>query len=324
MGAARDVLRRCFCCAHGQSVRRVRAGQGSVLTAYYDLHTSPPTYDIVAFLLAAENYRLERGEERIRIEILPGPAGGFRADRLWPFSVEERRLMLDRVALPMARMLPSADVVLRTDRPERRGCPPGSIGYMTRLYGLKVQVEMMRRGIRPLRPKMPLPRDPELVTITLREADHWPGRNSNLPEWRRAAELIEARGYHVVVIRDTRMANVPFHGFTTSPVASRQLERRATLYREAAVNLGANGGPLWFALALDARTMIFRPTAKGHPASSLDYLAACGIPMGGQIPGAPAYLRLVWADDTADEILAAFDDFTATAARQRHPALMEA
>jgi len=293
-----------------------------MLTAFYDLQMSPPTYDIVAFLLAAEHYRRQEGAERIAIKVLRGPAGGFRRDRLWPHSLAERQAMLDRVALPMARMLLGATVEVCDERPTWRTLPERSIGFLSRLHGLRMQVEMMRRGIRPLRPKIPLPRDPELVTITLREAEHWTQRNSNVADWCRVARLIADRGYRVVVIRDTLRAGEPLPGIETSPVASRDLERRATLYREAAVNLGVSGGPLWFALALDAPTLIFRPASVGHPASSLDYIAACGIEPGGQIPGAPPYQRLVWADDTAADILAAFDDFTAAGAR--HPVLMEA
>lgn len=290
-----------------------------MITAYYDLAVSPPTYDIVAFLQMIEGYRLSRGEDRIDLQILPGPVGGFRRDRFWPFSVEERQQMLNRVALPMARMLPSvAELRVRTDRPPNHAAARGSIGYMSRLYGLKVQVEMMRRGIRPLRPKIPLPREPRLVTITLREAEHWPHRNSNVDAWAGAARALQARGFDVVVLRDTLKSSEPLAGLKIAPVASRDLERRATLYRQAACNLGISNGPLWFAMALDAPVLMLRPVSEGGVhAASLAYFRECGIEPGGQIPGAPPYQRLVWADDTAAEILRAFDAYMADQERRR-------
>lgn len=287
------------------------------LTAYYDLHVSPASYDVVAFLQAAESWRIEREAERLRIEILPGPWGGFRDDRFWPRTLGERRQMLDCVVVPMCRMLPSADIVLRQDRPERRDTRE-AMGFMAPHYGLRIQAEMLRHGVRPLRPAVdrgPIFRfggQQQLVTITLREAEHWPERNSNVAAWCAAALEIERRGYDVLIIRDTRRAAEELPGFLPHHEAALDLERRATLYRSAVCNMGVSNGPMWFTLALDAPVLMLKPTTENLMRTcTVEYFRACGIEPGGQIPGSPPYQQIVWAEDTTENILAAFDGFIA-------------
>jgi len=280
-----------------------------MLTAYYDLSLSPPTYDIVAFLSHVELWRRRLGDRKTRIVMLPGPASGFRADKLWPHTLPERVKMRDRVALPMARMLPNAEVILAAARGPRQA--ENAIGYGERLYGLKVQLAALAEGIRPLRPRgeeknQGLGHGPacNVVTITLREAEHWPERNSDLDAWHVAACAIRAMGYCVQVVRDARQAGAFFGEFATSPAASLDLEARAQLYRSAALNLFVNSGPAWFAVALDCPVLIFKMIATSSPTSTGAYFARCGLPPGSQLP-AP-HQRIVWANDTARAIVDAF------------------
>src|SRR5262245_34722595 len=59
----------------------------------------------------------------------------------------------------------------------------------------------------------------EPVTITLREAEHVPYRNSNLAAWAKFAREIEDAGEHVIVVRDTAKAMEPLGGLNTIPAA---------------------------------------------------------------------------------------------------------
>jgi hypothetical protein len=287
-----------------------------MLTAYYDLAVSPATYDIVAFLSHAERVRRDAGEDNLRIVMLPGPVNGFRADRLWPHSLTERIRMRDRVALPMARMLPRAEVTLLANRPPEARRPADAIGWGQRLYGLRRHVAALAVGVRPLRLREDcragLAGGParNIVTITLREAEHWPERNSNLDAWHAAACAIRAMGYLVMVVRDTRQAGARFGEFASPATASIDLEARAQLYRSAALNLFVNNGPAWFAVALDVPVMIFKMVAAGGPTCTAAYFAGCGLPVGSQLPGAD-HQRIVWADDTENEIVAAFRQWEA-------------
>jgi hypothetical protein len=282
----------------------------SVLTAYYDLQCAPPTYDIVAFLCEAERQRCRRGCDAVAIEILPGPLGGFRDDRLWPHSIAERREMLFRVAIPMAQLLPRASVKLCEERPPNPA--PHSIGWQQSLYGLRLQVDCMGEGIRPLRPPYAAARDPRLVTMTLREAEHWPQRNSNVEEWRRAGEIIAARGFDVVVVRETRFADMPLGTLPIDAHAARDIGARAALYRSAVCNMFVSNGPAWFALALDAPVLMLKPTTENLMATcSADYFRRCGIERCGQIPGAPSWQWIDWRPDSCDAIVDAFASFMA-------------
>jgi len=280
----------------------------SVFTAYYDLKCAPPTYDIVAFLCEAERQRRRRGCDAIAVEILPGPAGGFRQDNLWPRSIAERWHMLHRVAVPMARMLPLATVRVCEARPQH--ALPLSIGWQNSLYGLKRQIECMAAGVRPLRPAADAPRNPRLVTLTLREADHWPRRNSDPEQWRRAGEIIASHGFDVVVVRETRFAEMPLGTLRIDAKAARNLDERASLYRSAVCNLFVSNGPAWFALALDAPVLMLKPTTENlmHTCSA-DYFRVCGIERGGQIPGAPPWQRIDWSSDSCEAIVDAFESF---------------
>jgi hypothetical protein len=288
-----------------------------MLTAYYDLAHSPPTYDIVAFLSAIEVERRARNvRDSLRVVFVPGPAGGFRQDKLWPHSIAERELMLDRVAVPMARMLPScAAVDVLAERPPAPAHE--SIGLNARLYGLFAHVRALRAGCRPLRPPEPVPAGyANVVTITLREAEHWPARNSDLDAWYIAARAIRDKGYQVMIVRDTRHAACRFGEFNVSPEASIDLTARARLYAMAGLNLFVSNGPAWFAVALNVPTMIFKPVVEGlMPTCSAAYFARCGLPVGSQLPGAP-HQRIIWAPDTAAAILDAFAEWEAGSPRR--------
>jgi hypothetical protein len=290
------------------------------LTAYYDLHCSPPTYDIVAFLLAAERWRARCASDKIAISVLPGSAGGFRPDKFWPFGVEQRTRMLHQVALPMARMLPNlSELTVRRDRVAQH--EPKSIGLTCRLYGTRLFLECIREGIRPLRPHEDLKLDHSLVTITLREAEHWEPRNSNIPEWIAAAKEIERRGYRVVIVRDTLRAGEPLEDLTINKSAAWDLIARAQLYRSAACNLFVNNGPAWFAMALDAPVLMVKPTVEGLMRTcSESYFRECGLAFGTQIDESVSYQHIAWCEDTCAEILTAFDKFEAVNIRQREVA----
>lgn len=278
-----------------------------MLTAYYDLHGSPPTYEVVSFLMRAERERLARGEDSLRIVFLPGPLEGFRRDNLWPRGGGAREAMLLNVCVPMCWLLPSVvDVQVQRHRDAKQrgfGIAP------ERLYGFQQFVEAYRRGIRPLRTRAPEPKEPRLVTMTLREAEHWPTRNSNLAEWLAAADALRARGNRVVIVRDTARARDTLPGHEVDAAAAMSILPRAALYSRAALNLFVSNGPAYLCLAMDLPTLMFRPVDDGLGlAFSRKYWSLCGVAAGGQLPGAPAHQRVLWQDDTADAIVAAACD----------------
>lgn len=298
-----------------------------MLTGYYDLAKCPPTYDVVSFLLALEQERIRRGEESIEIDILPGPVGGFRDDNLWPRSIEMRRHLLNKIVVPMCGMLPSCRrVTVHEGRPPKA---KPSVGYGLYSMQFKNFVHAIESGIRPLCHNSQFNYDPSLVTLTLRECEHWPERNSKVDEWVKAAIAIRSMGRNtrVRIVRDARMADQLIYipptsaampEITTVPDASHDLETRAKLYRSAACNIFVSNGPAWFAMAIDAPALILRPATEGtHRLAGSANMRRNGIPYGGQIRGSPSHQRLVWEDDIAANIVDAFRDFNRTNGKTR-------
>lgn len=274
------------------------------MNVVYDLRHSPASYDVVAFILAAEQRRLHLGQDKIgTFYVFPGEVNGFRRDKFWPHDVEQRIKLRDKVVLPMIRMLPSVDYAAVLDH--RMPGLVNPFGLASPRYGLKVQVDCMREGIRPLRADPKLPKKGDLVTITLRECDHWPERNSNFNEWFHAADQIQKMGFKIAIIRDENK-----HQYSEWSVASRELWIRGALYEAAACNMFVSNGPAWFALALDVPVLMLKPTTENLMSTcSAAYFDRCGIPPGGQIPGSPVYQRLVWREDTRENIVSAFREY---------------
>jgi len=269
-------------------------------TAVYDLDLSPPTYDAVAFLLAAEGMRRANNETDMEIVISPGRRGGFRADTLWPQDVAVRRKLLDAVVKPMFGLLPSVKSVV-----ERKGVS-GEWGYGASKYGASTMVKCLNKGLRPLRAPQPVKMDRPYVTITLREAEHWPSRNSNVPEWLKAGAEISGRGYRVIFIRDTHKAGEDFPA-ETDRIAAIDLTHRANLYAGAYMNLGTGNGPPLVSLAMDCPTLIVNPARAGAICCDEKYLAASGFEVGSfNAPGNPPHQGYVWKPDTEENILSGF------------------
>ena len=280
-----------------------------MLTACYDLAWSPPTYDAVAFILHAEAVRVKLNEAHLKIIILPGPNGGFRQDSLWPRSIDVRAAMLRDVVIPMCELLPSCVSVEQFARNNRGVTSKPVIGVGQSLYGLSRMVTAIAAIGRPLRAKLK-PRNSKLVTITLRECEHWPARNSNVKEWLAAASTIQNLGFHVTFVRDSYQAGSRFNLFPIHATASSDLHARASLYSSAFCNLFVSNGPAWLAIALDAPVLMLKPTTESLGGCyGGGYLASCGLSPNTQLPNSPIYQRIVWQDDNAANIVVAFESF---------------
>jgi len=273
-----------------------------MLTAYYDLAISPPTYEVVSFLLRVEQERRRLGEQDCRIVFVPGPVDGFRADSAWPPPGPERHRVFNDLAVPLCNLLPSCTGV-EVARAHLAQAPVFGAGAAEYGHHNFVRAFLAVGGC--LRPKKTLVTEHPEVTITLRESEHWPERNSNVPQWLKAADRITGMGFQVRIIRDD------FHSRLS-------IDDRAALYRAAVCNLFVCNGPAFLAFAIDAPLLMFRPCNEflGGTYSALHW-EACGSPAGGQMPGSPSYQRIVWDTDDCDVIDRAFLSFLETATETR-------
>ena len=284
----------------------------SEMVAVYDLARCPPTYDVIAFLSLLELERKRRGCSSVELHILPGPVGGFRADSLWPRSIEERVHMRDNVLIPICHLLPSVSSVGIKDRLSRRYYELDDWGFNKYLISLPNYVPALKQGSRPLRVRDEWalgPPDPKLITMTLREAEHWSQRNSRSEEWFKAGRVLRDRGYRVVIIRDTLKADHTVEGLEVDNLSATHINVRSAMYARALINIGINNGPMWMAVAMNAPVLMLRPvTDVAGGCFTTNFFRRYGVTPESDLPTAPLHQRLVWEEDIADNILKAFDE----------------
>lgn len=160
----------------------------------------------------------------------------------------------------------------------------------------------------------------DYVTITLREAEHWPHRNSNIEAWSKFAHELRRRGENVVFVRDTAKAGEQFEDFITSADAARDINKRSALYASAKCNLFVSNGPWYLALFGD------RPWLMFNAVSSADHFDANkpemwkefhGIGEGEQFPWSQPDQRIIWKGDDYETMIAAWDDLASSIAPAR-------
>ena len=292
-----------------------------ILTAYYDLAVSPPTFNFFDFLLVAESKRIELGCSRMRVRILPGPVDGFRRDRLPPYGGDERGRWLENICMRMPELLPSCGEPAQMDDGKAFTDGP-SMGRGEYLVGFHTNVRAARGGLAPFIGVSKLTnryraKHGRYVTITMRESAWYKSRQSHLENWLPAALATKALGYQVVFVRDAAKSDEAVPGFRIEPDASKRIVERASLYAGAEMNLGISNGPMWFAWFMGVPVAIFNLVHSDEPYTSADTFKACGLPLGEQLPNARPRQRLVWGKDTPETIVETFRDLMGEALSER-------
>lgn len=269
----------------------VKAGgiHASVLTAVYDLAVSPPTWDSAIFL--SEVVKASAKYDAVDIVIQPGPKGGFRDDNLPP-DIPERERMLQNIVLPLCRMVPKVrNVKVLKEREPISGpvFPEGwTVTEPVSHYGLmyarhaEPALKAPEWAVRWVKKNYP----GKIVTITIRNCDYWPERNSNIDDWGLIRDDLQDAGYKVVWVHDT---NSP--GATA---VSHDQAIRFALYESAILNLGIPNGPFCAAAVFDATCVMFRPITESCKSTSKAFLEAHGIKEGHSLSNRFIY---VWAPD---------------------------
>jgi hypothetical protein len=270
--------------------------------AIYDLRTMPASYDILTFLVVAKS----KGADEIQFIPEFGP-------NRKPYSIDEKQFRLTHIIYPMCSLM--------------------GLGYSTyRIQGYEIEwsdkphflCEILKeyRNNPNLRWPQPSERAKEIVqaefpeppvVITLRET-YTEGRNSNLKEWGKFADHVY-KDNDVVFIRDTAKWNDDIRGnygicFPTFPIASIDLDIRLALYQHAKINFSVGGGPtilLHYSQDIPYRT--FKMAYGGYKSSSVDFLTEMGFPPGSQFPWHSKDQKIVWEDDTFDNLRREYDQW---------------
>lgn len=259
-----------------------------VLTAVWDLALCPTSYDVATFLGEAESRRLEIGAEFIDFVIQPGPRDGYRADDLPP-NLGAREGMLYRVIVGLARLLPSvrnievlksrraidAENVFPTDYTVNSPKAHYGHNYASRAKPILAASQSAGLFVERCYPK-------PYVTITLREASHWPARNSNRQAWMKTAAWIERQGYQVIWVPDAESHDANLFSF--------DVDMRLALYERAVVNLGINNGPMMILPYTDARYLVFKIITESVPWTTREFHDKWGTVEGDQPGGRGCFI----------------------------------
>ncbi len=309
-----------------------------VLYAFYDLAVAPLTFDFLWHLVAAELERRKRGLTSIHLVIVPGKKDGVRQedsdyDRV--VDAKSRLARITNILVPACSFLPTIsgitvassrdEVQLQLDRfAPAHILPSGYEPVLPSYISSKGPLDAARSGetnIGVLRAteydldkvdRWLASRAPKrVVTITLREYQFMPARNSNLAAWSAFARTLDPETYSVVFVRDTDAAFEPappeLAGLTTFPEAAFNLGLRMALYERAFVNLGVNNGPMGLCW-LNERTcyLTFKMIAPNVPQTHPDYFGFLGFEVGHSLPFARPGQQFIWDTDSTDIIESRF------------------
>ncbi len=310
------------------------AAPEATLYAFYDLSISAPKYDYLTFLLIADMHRRRYGFKHIYFVFVPGFVSGFRGAHLPPNDPETLMAMMRNIVLPSCWLLSACSGVsyvserghaqsfldqagenvfprgYTIEQPLTDYLPSGINAALVRgekLCPLEPSAEYVAQAIafREL-----IAGDRKLLTITLRECEYHPNRNSRLEEWKIFIEQIDTAEYCVVVVRDTATAHADpiFNGVPESPLASICLGFRAALYTQSYLTLHVSNGTSCVANYSYAPSITFGVYDDDYLHGMLKFTKInLGQSFGDSWYGFPVCQKLVWEKETAKLIKLEFD-----------------
>ena len=305
------------------------------LYVFYDLDSSPVTYDIIDHLMAAELERRRRGLTGLHVVFVPGRKSGLREeDPEYEKSVDviARHARVNNILLPSVATVPSCD--------GHTLCSSRWHGLMMRMtcgaafpstYWPLLPTEARRRDVldaarrgESVFPALEAPdyaraivrtwlekhagsRKP--IVISLREYAYMAARNSNRQAWVRFAETFDGTDFVAVFIPDIEasMPHPDVAGAITFEPGAWNVSLRLALYEQAYLNMAIAHGPMglcWYSET--ARYVVFLPVGRA-PQTEEDALSDRGLDPGHDLPFARPWQRIVWEEDTLQNIFREFE-----------------
>lgn len=268
------------------------------LDMVYCLDHAPASWDFIAWMMNVHCYMEASGHARLRVTFKSGDRTGFAEGEHIPLEPKRREDLMANVIRPALKLFGAIEGHL--EMPHDKAFP----------YVVAPTAKHYEEG-------GSLPRfcasDEALewaeayagsYIITLREAAHWPNRNSNLSVWIEFAKRLDGR---VIFVRDTAFIGQEIEGFETCDLASTSLDHRLALYTAAKHNFFVSNGPATLCLySEDIPYTCFMKSPENYPCHRPDWVEQhMGIPYGGQYPWASGDQRMIWADDSLDNLIAA-------------------
>lgn len=276
----------------------------------YNMALAPISFDFLSWLVDAEMTRVAEGAPApLKVAFWFGRDGAY---ELTP----PRRQFFENVMRPAVTLLGAVE----TDN---------TGGRYKEFFNFRDIMGRARAGIAVPRMKAPdcWVRCHDYITITLRENENWPHRNSDLSVWLRFAEWLRDQGEVVTFIRDIDKLGEPLVGFSQFREAALHLDDRAVAYQNAKLNFFVANGPFSLALFMDRPWIAFneKPSADDpyFPNRPSFWRDMAGLEPGSQYPWATADQRMIWQKPTFDLLVEAWETRRCVAA-DRSPDLVSA
>ncbi len=266
----------------------------------YHLSGTPMCWDFLIWLIAAEMTRVRLGgPPPLRVAFTKGEG-----------LSEESKSFFERVFRPLLPLIGAVEDVNAVGGRHRPIYVPIEIVNWCR-GGQKVPIvrasqearETMKLWLHGTRP----------ITITLREAGHWPNRNSQIKDWLKFAKDLEDQGEDVIFIRDTLKANEALPGFCSAPICAFNVDLRMALYEQAKVNFGVSNGPMGLTLFSEVPYLYFvnqQPEDKGYIGHKGEWwFQSNGIAPGEQWPWARSDQYMIWKRDNYKDLCEVWEQY---------------
>src|SRR5262245_6363042 len=263
---------------------------------------APFNHDFLIWLIDAEMTRIREGAPApLKVAFSHHDHMGDEKKRFWEYVMKPCVPLIGGIITPKAaggrhkKLYVPSDIVVRSRAGEA----------VPRLAASRRSHEFVASCLHGIEP----------VTITLREAEHVPCRNSNVEAWTRFAHELEKVGERVIFVRDTAKAMEPLNGFATFPRASIEVDIRMALYEQAKLNCFVSNGPGGLGLFSNRPYLyIVNNKSWGNDYAANDpqwWYEANGIREGEQWPWALPLQRMVWTTDEFENLCVAWQHLTA-------------
>lgn len=274
--------------------------------ACYDVPNYPLSFDFICWLVEAELNRILAGAPApLKVGFWFGRDGSTGLYPKW------RAKMLNKVCRPALELIGAIET-LETGGRSNNYC------------NMRPIVEAARAGARvphlqaPNRERSKIKFDRAPITITLREAEHWSHRNSNLPAWLRFADFLKSKGENVIFVRDTVKADEQLPPYNVDPRSSRDILRRMALYQAAKLNFFTSNGPCLLAIFSDVPYVILNEVIpedhiyQPQKASFVREFVGIDPLKDEQLPWQLPNQKTVWKSDRFENIIQSYDEISAS------------
>ena len=300
-----------------------------ILNCFYDLWTSPCSYDFFAFLISAELHRIRNDFDSLAVIFLPGPNYGYRNDNIRSFNQNDN--FFKNVLLNGPLLYKSCkSIVWLNDRIEAKNYLGSSAHVFPRGFSLDNRltdyqyhgiVTSYFRGEKPVFFEAPayakdlaesalkkISNDKLFITLTTRELlrDDPGTRRINLEVWENFFSQLDKSKFQPLIIRDTAVAldSEPlFSNVPEIPTASIHLHMRYAIYQASFLNIFKPNGPSLISSYGTAPNLFFFEASERHASISNGwYKAHYGMNRGSQFPLTTKNKLLFWGKESLNVV----------------------